>query len=176
MRHIILTNKLKGPLGRLPRALSYHPLNILTRRHSRDDTVSTSFLYKRSCVTGVPGKHCAGMPVTTCLDESIWMQSKAHSDGSVYPVHHGAVYPTHVFPQAFFVQGPNLFQQDHGVLSKPNCRAANSMCVGSFAFPVWEVMAAAMTVGLWRLPVSFCTMSTGRTPPCSLPTTGLRSA
>ena len=69
MRHIILTNKLKGPLGRLPRALSYHPLNILTRRHSRDDTVSTSFLYKRSCVTGVPGKHCAGMPVTTCLDE-----------------------------------------------------------------------------------------------------------
>ena len=116
MRHIILTNKLKGPLGRLPRALSYHPLNILTRRHSRDDTVSTSFLYKRSCVTGVPGKHCAGMPVTTCLDESIWMQSKAHSDGSVYPVHHGAVYPAHVFPQAFFVQGPNLFQQDHGVL------------------------------------------------------------
>ena len=82
MRHIILTNKLKGPLGRLPRALSYHPLNILTRRHSRDDTVSTSFLYKRSCVTGVPGKHCAGMPVTTCLDESIWMQSKAHSVSS----------------------------------------------------------------------------------------------
>ena len=115
MRHIILTNKLKGPLGRLPRALSYHPLNILTRRHSRDDTVSTSFLYKRSCVTGVPGKHCAGVPVTTCLDESIWMQSKAHSDGSVYPVHHGAVYPAHVFPQAFFVQGPNLFQQDHGI-------------------------------------------------------------
>lgn len=105
MRHIILTNKLKGPLGRLPRALSYHPLNILTRRHSRDDTVSTSFLYKRSCVTGVPGKHCAGMPVTTCLDESIWMQSKAHSDGSVYPVHHGAVYPAHVFPPGVFCPG-----------------------------------------------------------------------
>ena len=30
--------------------------------------------------------------------------------------------------------------------------------------------------GLCRLPVSFCTISTGRTPPCSLPTTGLRSA
>ena len=50
------------------------------------------------------------------------------------------------------------------------------MWVGSLALPIWEVMAAAMTVGLWRLPVSFCTISTGRTPPCSLPTTGLRSA
>ena len=50
------------------------------------------------------------------------------------------------------------------------------MWVGSFALPVCEVMAAAMTVGLCRFPVSFCTMSTGRTPPCSLPTTGLRSA
>ena len=25
-------------------------------------------------------------------------------------------------------------------------------------------MAAAITVGLWRLPVSFCTISTGRSP------------
>ena len=39
-----------------------------------------------------------------------------------------------------------------------------------------EDQAAAMTVGLWRLPVSFCTIRTGRTPPCSLPTTGLKSA
>jgi len=50
------------------------------------------------------------------------------------------------------------------------------MWVGRRAFPVWEVMAAAMTVGLWRLPVSFWIMRTGLTPPCSLPTTGLRSA
>ena len=32
-----------------------------------------------------------------------------------------------------------------------------------------DVIAAAITVGLWRLPVSFWMMSTGRTPPCSLP-------
>ena len=38
------------------------------------------------------------------------------------------------------------------------------------------VIAAAITVGECRLPMSFCTMSTGRVPPCSLPTTGLRSA
>ena len=36
-------------------------------------------------------------------------------------------------------------------LGNPNCRAASSMWVGSFAFPVWEVMAAAMTVAM---PVS----------------------
>ena len=61
-------------------------------------------------------------------------------------------------------------------LGSPQLRAEREIWVGSRAFPVWEVMAAAMTVGLCRFPVSFCTMSTGRTPPCSLPTTGLRSA
>ena len=38
------------------------------------------------------------------------------------------------------------------------------------------VIAAAITVGLYLLPTSFCTISTGRTPPCSEPTTGLKSA
>ena len=38
------------------------------------------------------------------------------------------------------------------------------------------VIAAAITVGECLLPVSFCTIRTGRVPPCSLPTTGLRSA
>ena len=39
-----------------------------------------------------------------------------------------------------------------------------------------RIMAAAITVGLYRLPMSFCMMSTGRRPPCSEPTTGLKSA
>ena len=38
------------------------------------------------------------------------------------------------------------------------------------------VIAAAMVVGLNRFPVSFCRITTGRIPPCSLPMTGLRSA
>ena len=38
------------------------------------------------------------------------------------------------------------------------------------------VIAAAITVGLYRFPTSFCMISTGRSPPCSEPTTGLRSA
>ena len=39
-------------------------------------------------------------------------------------------------------------------LGRPQHWAATSIWVGSLAFPVWEVMAAAMTVGLWRLPVA----------------------
>ena len=42
--------------------------------------------------------------------------------------------------------------------------------------PAKEVIAAAMTVGLYLLPTSFCTTRTGLTPACSLPTTGERSA
>ena len=61
-------------------------------------------------------------------------------------------------------------------LLSPTLPPAMLMWVGSFALPVWLVMAAAMTVGEWRLPVSFWTMRTGRVPPCSLPTTGDRSA
>ena len=49
--------------------------------------------------------------------------------------------------------------------------------IGSSNWPLaLLVMAAAITVGLNRLPTSFCTIKTGRMPPCSEPTTGLRSA
>ena len=61
-------------------------------------------------------------------------------------------------------------------LESPQLLQSSSMWVGSLFLSVWLVMAAAMTVGLYRLPMSFCTISTGRTPPCSEPTTGLRSA
>ena len=37
-------------------------------------------------------------------------------------------------------------------------------------------IAAQITVGLCLFPTSFWITSTGRTPPCSEPTTGLRSA
>ena len=41
---------------------------------------------------------------------------------------------------------------------------------------VFDVMAAAITVGLYLLPTSFCTIRTGLIPPCSEPITGLKSA
>ncbi len=59
---------------------------------------------------------------------------------------------------------------------RPPVPALMPMWVGRFVLSCLDVIAAAITVGLWRLPTSFCTISTGRTPPCSLPTTGLRSA
>ena len=61
-------------------------------------------------------------------------------------------------------------------LESPQCSADRAMWVGSLDLSFWLVMAAAITVGLNLLPTSFCTISTGRTPPCSEPTTGLRSA
>jgi len=38
------------------------------------------------------------------------------------------------------------------------------------------VIAAIITVGLYLFPTSFWTTRTGLTPPCSEPTTGLKSA
>ena len=57
-----------------------------------------------------------------------------------------------------------------------NMSSVISICVGSFALFCLLVIAATIVVGLYLLPVSFCITSTGRTPPCSLPTTGLKSA
>ena len=51
-----------------------------------------------------------------------------------------------------------------------------SICVGSFVLFVCDVMAAAITVGLYLFPISFCIIRTGLIPPCSEPTTGLKSA
>ena len=41
---------------------------------------------------------------------------------------------------------------------------------------ICAAITSKMTVGLYRLPASFCKIMTGRTPPCSEPTTGLKSA
>ena len=46
------------------------------------------------------------------------MQAKAHGNGSVDPVHHGAVDSAHVLPQTLFVQGADLLQQNHRVLGQ----------------------------------------------------------
>ena len=55
-------------------------------------------------------------------------------------------------------------------------RASSSTWVGNFALFIFDVMAAQITVGLCLLPMSFWIISTGLTPPCSDPTTGLKSA
>ena len=60
--------------------------------------------------------------------------------------------------------------------ARPQLPPPTSICVGSFAFSCWLVIAAAITVGECLLPTSFWTISTGLKPPCSEPTTGLKSA
>lgn len=49
----------------------------------------------------------------------------------------------------------------------------SSMCVGSFAFVSREVVAAAITVGLYLLPISFCKTKTGEYRPVRCPQRGL---
>ena len=61
-------------------------------------------------------------------------------------------------------------------LFNPQVLQSTSICVGSFALLVCDVIAAAITVGLYLFPKSFCIITTGRIPPCSEPITGLKSA
>ena len=61
-------------------------------------------------------------------------------------------------------------------LGKGECSFESSMCVGSLAFVSFDVVAAAIIVGLYLFPTSFCNTTIGRIPPCSLPTTGFKSA
>ena len=58
-------------------------------------------------------------------------------------------------------------------LARPKLSAYTFICVGRLVFASRLVMAAAITVGLYLFPTSFCTISTGRKPPCSEPSTGL---
>ena len=74
--------------------------------------------------------------------------------------------------QAALINGSDLLKQNDGVLRESHVVAGQR-----------NVRRQARLAGLagngggeCLLPVSFCTMSTGRHPPCSLPTTGLRSA
>ena len=59
---------------------------------------------------------------------------------------------------------------------RPFPSASMATCVGRSALFFFDVIAATMMVGLYLFPTSFCTTRTGRTPPCSEPVTGLRSA
>lgn len=84
--------------------------------------------------------------------------------------------PADPAPQSGAVQGAQLLQQDDGAGAQGRVLSVYPRMGGKPCLSRPLVMGAAITVGLWRLPTSFCTISTGRTPPCSLPTTGLRSA
>ena len=104
------------------------------------------------------------------FDRSV--QAEADGEGGVDGVHRGLVDAAHALAQAGLIQGADLLEQDDAVPVETGAALRERDVRRELRL----VEAAAMTVGLWRLPVSFCTISTGRMPPCSLPTTGLRSA
>ena len=98
------------------------------------------------------------------------LKSEAYRDGGVHLIHEPLIHMAHMLPQTPFVDGADLLEQHHRVLGKSH------VMPGKRALPDWLVIAAAITVGECLFPVSFCTIKTGLVPPCSLPTTGLRSA
>ena len=115
------------------------------------------------------------MPAYAGISSSV---EKAETDKQrvVHFLHHVLGQFSDFFFQSGFVDGADLFEQHHAVLGQAIFVAGSSMWVGSFAFVSRDVVAAAITVGLYLLPISFCKTKTGRMPPCSLPTTGLKSA
>ena len=69
----------------------------------------------------LPGELLPGegyVPSAGPLYQSAAGQAEAHRNGVVHPLHHRAVHPAHPLPQAAFVQGADLLQQDHGILGQ----------------------------------------------------------
>ena len=52
-------------------------------------------------------------------------KAKADSNGIIHHQHMGIIQPSHMLPEPFFVDGPNLFQQNHRVLTKTHASAGN---------------------------------------------------
>ena len=102
------------------------------------------------------------MGAVICL---IGAQAETHIQSLVYPALVLGSDLAGPLPQAVFIQCADLLQQHDAVLGEARIFGPDVDVGGKPGF-----------VQLCRLPISFCTMSTGRTPPCSEPTTGERSA
>ena len=115
------------------------------------------------------------LPPGALCSPALQLSAKTETDFQrlIDAVHRLVIQPPHVFFETLFINGAYLFQQHDGI---PCQAAAGGMELYMGALSFWLVIAAAITVGLKRLPTSFCTISTGRMPPCSEPTTGLKSA
>ena len=59
-----------------------------------------------------------GGPVLPFLNHGVRMQAEADRDGQIDLLHHILLHMAHLFPQALFVQGAHLLQQDHRVLGQ----------------------------------------------------------
>ena len=100
------------------------------------------------------------------------VQPEADGEGGVDGVHRGLVDAAHALAQAGLIQGADLLEQDDAVPVETGAALRERDVRRELRL----VEAAGDGRGDDRGAVSFCTISTGRMPPCSLPTTGLRSA
>ena len=103
-------------------------------------------------------------------------QSEAHGNGGVYPLHHRSVHLTHPLPQPPLIQRTDLLQQDHRILGQAAALGRHLDMGGQLGLPRLGGDGRCDDGGAVAVAGVVLTMSTGRTPPCSLPTTGLRSA
>ena len=62
-------------------------------------------------------------------------QTQGNRDGVVHPAHHILVQLAHAFPQALFVDGADLLQQDHGVLGETAARPLQGDVGGQAGLP-----------------------------------------
>ena len=83
----------------------------------------------------------------------------------VHLVKHSIIQMTDLILQSSFIYGTKLFQQNHRIFFNPiELTASISICVGSFALFILDVMAAQITVGLCLFPTLFWMISNRPNP------------
>ena len=102
------------------------------------------------------------------------MKSMKHSD------YHGKLLRLAMVFVALFLCGTMAYAQTDrmisGIVVDENGDPLPAAHIRQVSQTKGDVIAAQITVGLCLLPISFWMTSTGRTPPCSEPMTGLKSA
>ena len=113
------------------------------------------------------------MGAVICL---IGAQAEAHIQRLVHPALVLGSDLAGPLPQAVFIQRAYLLQQHDAVLGKARIFGPDVDVGGKPGFVQPGCNGGCNDRGAVPVAISFCTMSTGRTPPCSEPTTGERSA
>lgn len=83
------------------------------------------------------------------------LQAKAHGNCIVDLGHRRVIQFSHALTQSGFIDGAYLLKQYDAVTGKSHTLRIELDVGRSLALPVWLVIAAAITVGLCLLPVSF---------------------
>ena len=80
--------------------------------------------------------------------------SEADGKSLIHPAHIRTAERAHFFLKTLFVERAHLLEQDYRILGKSAAVRIDSYMSGKVLY-FWLVIAAAITVGLKRLPTSF---------------------